>query len=122
MPGQPGPEGETMLVGFELLGQQYVAINGGADFSFTEAISLKVRCADQAEIDRVWAGLVEGGTELPCGWLKDKYGLAWQVSPAGFHQWPQGDPEAVQRFMARMLATHGKFDIAELQAAYDGTA
>lgn len=118
----PGEEESTVAVEFELLGQQFVAINGGPEFTFSEAISLEVRCKDQAEIDRVWDALVEGGHEQPCGWLKDRYGLSWQVSPENFADYTRGDPAAVKRFMEKMLSTHGKFNLAELQAAYDGSA
>ncbi|WP_067429524.1 VOC family protein [Nocardioides jensenii] len=115
-----GDDGTAMAVEFELLGQRFVGINGGPMFTFSEAISLEVRCADQAEIDRVWDALVEGGTEQPCGWLKDKFGLSWQVGPSNFTDFTTGDPEAVARFMKKMLSTQGKFNLAELQAAYDG--
>lgn len=118
---QMGEEDTAMAVEFELMGQRFVGINGGPMFTFSEAISLEVRCADQAEIDRVWDGLVEGGQEQPCGWLKDKYGLSWQVSPENLTDYTTGDPAAVARFMAKMLATDGKFNLAELRAAYDGT-
>ena len=81
----PYPEGErkgqTMTVDFVLNGQKFVALNGGPDFTFNEAISFQIPCADQAEVDRYWAALCEGGEEGPCGWLKDKFGLSWQVVP-----------------------------------------
>ncbi|NKY51504.1 VOC family protein [Nocardia vermiculata] len=121
-PGQPGKEGTTMAVEFELRGQRFVGINGGPVFHFSEAISLEVRCRDQADIDRVWDALVAGGSEQPCGWLKDKFGLSWQVTSDDWTDYLQGDPAAVARFMDKMLSTHGKFDLAELRAAYAGTA
>jgi len=121
-PDQPGPEGEVMTIDFELFGQRYTAINGGPEFPFTEAISLQVLCDDQAELDRVWAALVDGGEEGPCGWLKDRYGLSWQVTPRVIGELITGDdPAAVQRCMTVMLGTHGKFDIAALEAAYAGS-
>ncbi|GAA4984297.1 hypothetical protein GCM10025734_07000 [Kitasatospora paranensis] len=79
----PGEAGSVMTVVFELAGQEYVALNGGPLFPFTEAISLQVNCEDQAEVDRLWAALTEGGQESDCGWLKDRYGLSWQITPAG---------------------------------------
>lgn len=119
---QPGKEGTTMAVEFELRGQRFVGINGGPVFQLSEAASLEVRCKDQDDIDRVWAALVTGGIEQPCGWLKDKFGLSWQVTPEYWSEYLHGDPAAVARLMDKMLSTHGKFDLAELQAAYDGTA
>lgn len=120
-PDQPGEEGSTMVVEFEVRGQRFVGINGGPEFTFSEAVSLEVRCVDQADVDRVWAGLVEGGIEQPCGWLKDKFGLSWQVTPVAFYDWLDGDPEAVKRMMDAVMSTHGKFDVAQLEAAYHGS-
>ncbi|MBD0675985.1 VOC family protein [Streptomyces sp. CBMA156] len=78
----PGPAGSVMTVRFELAGREYVALNGGPEFHFTEAISLQVTCEDQREVDHLWAGLTaDGGEEGPCGWLKDRYGLSWQITP-----------------------------------------
>ncbi|GAA2404709.1 VOC family protein [Streptomyces glaucosporus] len=77
----PGEPGTVVTVTFELAGQQFVAINGGPEFTFTEAVSLSVDCADQAEVDELWARLTDGGEEGPCGWLKDRYGLSWQIVP-----------------------------------------
>lgn len=115
-----GPEDAVMCVEFEVRGQKLVGINGGPIFTLSEACSLEVRCADQADIDHVWAGLVEGGIEQPCGWLKDKFGLSWQVTPTDYYDWLDGDPEAVARLMKAVLSTQGKFDLAALRAAYDG--
>jgi predicted 3-demethylubiquinone-9 3-methyltransferase (glyoxalase superfamily) len=121
----PYPEGTdkagtTMVVEFELLGQRFVAINGGPHFTFNEAISLQIQCEDQAEIDYYWAKLTDGGgSEGPCGWCKDRYGLSWQVSPRGVDRFFQGDPEASARAVQAMFQMT-KLDIAELQAARDG--
>ena len=78
----PGPKGSVMTVEFELDGQRMIALNGGPHFKFTEAISLSVSCKDQKEVDHYWGKLSQGGQEAPCGWLKDRYGLSWQVNPA----------------------------------------
>lgn len=109
------------MVEFELAGQRFVGINGGPQFTFSEAVSLEVRVAGQAELDRLWAALVEGGSEQPCGWLKDKYGLSWQITPTEYYDLvTEGDAASQDRLMAAVLATHGKFDIAGLQAAARG--
>ncbi|NYG59313.1 putative 3-demethylubiquinone-9 3-methyltransferase (glyoxalase superfamily) [Nocardioides daedukensis] len=122
-PDAPSPQDVPMLVEFELFGQRFVGINGGPQFTFNEAMSLEVRVDDQAELDRVWAALVDGGSEMPCGWLKDRYGVCWQVTPAQYDELMAGDDEeAKQRLMEAVLATFGKFDIAALEAAYAGQA
>jgi predicted 3-demethylubiquinone-9 3-methyltransferase (glyoxalase superfamily) len=122
--GSAGPreEGTVMTVGFELMGQEFIALNGGPDFTFNEAISLLINCADQAEVDYYWNALTaDGGEEGPCGWLKDKYGLSWQVVPEGWEAMlTSGDTAAAQRAMDAMY-TMKKLDLAALQAAYDGT-
>ena len=118
----PGPAGTVLTVDFVLDGQEFTAINGGPQFPFTEAVSLLVNCADQAEIDRYWAALTaDGGQEVQCGWLKDKYGLSWQISPEGMDE-VLGDPssEKGQRAMKAMLGMV-KLDIAALRAAAAGT-
>src|SRR5690349_18328207 len=84
--------GAAMVVEFELLGQRFVAINGGPQFTFNEAISLQVECADQAEIDHYWDRLTDGGAEGACGWCTDRYGLSWQVTPRGVDDLYAGDP------------------------------
>lgn len=119
--GAPGPAGTVMTVAFELDGQRFVAINGGPQFPFTEAVSLQVDCADQDEVDRYWAALTaDGGEEGPCGWLKDRYGLSWQVVPAGMEEALSGDdPERSQRAFTAMLGMR-KLDLAALRAAADG--
>lgn len=116
----PRPAGMVLTVEFELDGQRLVAINGGPQFPFTEAVSLQVSCADQAEVDRFWAALGEGGSYGPCGWLKDRYGLSWQVVPVGAEElFADPDRERATRAMRAMLQM-GKLDIAELQRAADG--
>jgi predicted 3-demethylubiquinone-9 3-methyltransferase (glyoxalase superfamily) len=117
--GEAGPReaGMVLTVEFELDGQTFMAINGGPQFTFDEAISLFINCADQKEIDYYWAKLGAGGEEGQCGWLKDKYGLSWQVAPADMDAW-LGDPkdERGQRAMKAMLGMK-KIDIAALHAA-----
>jgi len=116
----PGQASSVMTVEFEVNGQQFIALNGGPQFSFTEAISLKVPCADQDEIDYYWSRLGAGGEEGQCGWLKDKYGLSWQVVPVELPALlSDPDPARAQRAMAAML-TMTKFDIAALRKASDG--
>jgi predicted 3-demethylubiquinone-9 3-methyltransferase (glyoxalase superfamily) len=116
----PGPAGTVLTVDFLLDGQEYTVINGGPQFSFDEAISLLINCADQAEIDYYWAKLSAGGEEGPCGWLKDKYGLSWQVSPGGMAEM-LNDPDRgrAERAMQAVLGMK-KIDIAALEAAADG--
>jgi predicted 3-demethylubiquinone-9 3-methyltransferase (glyoxalase superfamily) len=120
-PDTPGPEGSVMTVDLELNGQRFVALNGGPDFHFTEAVSFVVECDSQEEVDRYWDQLIEGGEPEPCGWLKDRYGLAWQIVPTALLEM-QADPDQAkaQRAMQAMLKVFGKFDIAELQAAFEG--
>jgi predicted 3-demethylubiquinone-9 3-methyltransferase (glyoxalase superfamily) len=115
----PRPEGMVMTVSFELEGQAFVALNGGPEFTFNEAISFQVSCESQEEVDDFWAKLSEGGEEGPCGWLKDRYGLSWQIVPTVLDELI-GDPdsERSQRAMKAMLGM-GKIEIAELQRAAD---
>jgi predicted 3-demethylubiquinone-9 3-methyltransferase (glyoxalase superfamily) len=119
--GEAGPReaGMVLTVEFVLDGQDFIAINGGPQFSFSEAISLLVNCADQEEVDYYWSKLGEGGEEGPCGWLKDRYGLSWQVCPAGMGEL-LNDPDQArgQRAMKAMLRMK-KIDIAALHAAAD---
>ncbi|MFJ6748110.1 MULTISPECIES: VOC family protein [unclassified Streptomyces] len=116
----PDSAGQVLTVEFELDGQGYLALNGGPQFTFSEAVSLMIECADQDEIDYYWAKLSEGGEEGPCGWLKDKYGLSWQVAPGGMAEM-LNDPDQ-SRAARAMTAMFGmkKIDIAALQAAADG--
>ncbi|MGW9041156.1 VOC family protein [Streptomyces lydicus] len=116
----PGESGSVLTVEFELDGQPYLALNGGPQFTFSEAISLLIECADQEEIDYYWSKLTEGGGEEgPCGWLKDKYGLSWQVAPGGMAEL-LNDPDR-DRAARAMKAIFGmkKIDIAALMAATD---
>jgi predicted 3-demethylubiquinone-9 3-methyltransferase (glyoxalase superfamily) len=116
----PGPAGAVLTVGFELDGRPFTALNGGPEFSFTEAVSLQIDCADQAEADRYWAALTaDGGEESMCGWLKDKYGLSWQVVPRRLQELiSDPDPGRARRAMEKML-TMRRIDIAEVEAAAD---
>lgn len=119
--GEAGPReaGTVLTVDFVLDGQEYTAINGGPDFTFNEAVSLLINCADQEEVDYYWKKLAEGGEEGPCGWLKDKYGLSWQVVPAVLEKLLEDeDPARAQRAMAAMLGMK-KIDAAAVQAAAD---
>lgn len=117
----PRPAGEVMTVEFELDGQRFVAINGGPEFPFTEAVSFMVECADQDELDRFWSLLTaDGGSEGPCGWCKDRFGLSWQVVPAGMDALFSGpDTERASRAM-RAVFGMTKLDIAALERAADG--
>ncbi len=118
------PEGSVMVVEFELDGQRFTALNGGPLFKFNEAISLQVYCDDQKEIDYYWQRLGEGGDPKAqqCGWLKDKYGLAWQVVPAGMQEMLKDHKsERAQRAMAAVMQMK-KFDLAALKRAYEGRA
>ena len=118
----PGPEGSVMTVYFELNGQQFLALNGGPQYSFTPAVSLVVECADQAEVDYYWERLTDGGQEIACGWLQDKYGLSWQVVPTVFLEMITGpDTGKADRVTAAML-TMKRFDIAALERAAAGGA
>ena len=116
----PGPAGSVLTVEFVLDGQEFTAINGGPQFPFTEAVSLLINCADQAEVDYYWDHLTAGGEEGQCGWLKDRYGLSWQVVPAGFEEiMGDPDPAKVKRAMEAMF-TMQKIDVAALRAAAAG--
>jgi predicted 3-demethylubiquinone-9 3-methyltransferase (glyoxalase superfamily) len=116
----PGPKGSVMTVEFELDGQRVIALNGGPQFKFTEAISLSVACKTQKEVDRYWSRLLRGGEEGPCGWLKDKYGLSWQVTPTILGEMlSDPDPKKSKRVMEAMLKMR-KIDIAGLKRAYEG--
>ena len=116
----PAPAGSVLTVEFELNGQKFVALNGGPEFKFNEAISFQVFCEDQDEVDYYWSKLSEDGEENVCGWLKDKYGVSWQVIPAGLIDMiSDPDPEKAKRTTEAMLAMT-KFDIAALEKAYAG--
>jgi predicted 3-demethylubiquinone-9 3-methyltransferase (glyoxalase superfamily) len=113
----PGPAGSVMTVSFELDGQEFVGLNGGPHFTFNEAISFQVSCADQEEVDTFWSRLSEGGEEGPCGWLKDPYGVSWQIVPTRLTELlSHPDPQTSQRVMEAMLQMR-KIDIAALERA-----
>ncbi|WP_427131499.1 VOC family protein [Pseudarthrobacter sp. S9] len=119
--GGPGPVGQAITVQFEIEGRTFTALNGGPAFTFTEAVSFVIDCASQEEVDRYWSALTYGGSESQCGWLKDRYGVSWQVVPSVLGQLIGGpDPEGAQRAMQAMLGMQ-KLDIAALQQAYDGS-
>ena len=118
--GGPGKAGTVMTVDFELDGQQLVALNGGPQYTFSEAVSFVVNCETQEEVDRYWEALGEGGEKGPCGWLKDRYGVSWQVTPAILGELlSDPDPEKSQQVMAAMLQM-GKIEIDPLRRAYEG--
>jgi predicted 3-demethylubiquinone-9 3-methyltransferase (glyoxalase superfamily) len=114
----PGPKGSVMTIAFELDGQNFTALNGGPHFKFTEAISLVVNCANQEEVDYFWEKLTaDGGQEVQCGWLKDKYGLSWQVVPKILPELVQsGDPKKSERVMKALMQMK-KLDVAKLKEA-----
>jgi predicted 3-demethylubiquinone-9 3-methyltransferase (glyoxalase superfamily) len=115
----PRPAGTVMTVEFVLDGHDFIALNGGPQFTFSEAISLLIHCADQEEVDHYWDTLSEGGEQGPCGWLKDRYGLSWQVVPDRMLElFDDPDPGRAQRAIAAMLGMQ-KLDIAALEAAAD---
>ena len=118
----PRPAGDVMTVEFELDGQRFVALNGGPEFTFNEAVSFEIECQDQAEVDRYWSALTaDGGEEGPCGWVKDKFGLSWQVTPRRLNELiADPDQSRGQRAMAAMLQMK-KIDIAAVEAAADRT-
>ena len=119
-PNTPGTEGEVMTVDFSLDGRPYMGLNGGPQFTFSEAISFQIMCADQDEIDHYWTRLAEGGEHGPCGWLKDRFGVSWQVVPTRLTELiNDADPARAQRAMQAMLGM-GKLDVAELERAADG--
>jgi predicted 3-demethylubiquinone-9 3-methyltransferase (glyoxalase superfamily) len=116
----PRDAGMVMTVDFEVNGQRFTGINGGPDFKFDEAVSFAVTCETQDELDYYWEKLSEGGSEGPCGWLKDKYGLSWQVVPAGLDDlFADADPGRADRAMKAMLGM-SKLDMDELVRAADG--
>jgi len=116
----PGPDGSVMGVAFRLHGQEFIAFNGGPELHFNEAVSFFVSCADQQEVDRYWAKLSEGGEESRCGWLKDKYGLSWQIVPSEMGELlGDPDPEKATRVRDAMLQMT-KIDLKELREAYEG--
>jgi predicted 3-demethylubiquinone-9 3-methyltransferase (glyoxalase superfamily) len=116
--GGPMSEGSVLTASFTLFGQEFLGLNGGPEFKFSEAISFQIDCGDQEEVDYYWNALTEGGEESQCGWLKDKFGLSWQVIPRRLYELLQDeDPEKASRVMQAMLQMV-KIDIAELERAY----
>ena len=116
----PGPKGSVLVAEFELEGQKFVALNGGPNFKFTEAISFVVNCETQEEVDYFWEKLLEGGKESQCGWLKDKYGLSWQITPTMLPELLRDkDPEKANRVMQAMMKMI-KIDIETLKQAAEG--
>jgi predicted 3-demethylubiquinone-9 3-methyltransferase (glyoxalase superfamily) len=118
--GGPGPKGSVMVASFELDGMHFTALNGGPQFKFTEAISFYVSCESQDEVDHYWDKLSEGGQTQRCGWLKDKFGVSWQIIPSALPKL-MGDPDRAKagRVMQAMLQMK-KIEVAKLQQAYDG--
>ena len=116
----PGPAGSVMVVEFEMNGQKFIALNGGPEFTFNESISFQIPCADQDEVDYYWSRLSEGGQEVACGWLKDKYGVSWQVVPTVVTDLIS-DPDAEKATRAsKAMFSMAKLDIAAIQQAYAG--
>jgi predicted 3-demethylubiquinone-9 3-methyltransferase (glyoxalase superfamily) len=117
----PGPAGSVLVAEFELNGQRFVALNGGAQpWSFNESVSFQIPCRDQAEIDYYWDALTDGGREVACGWLKDRYGLSWQVVPEQLADWI-GDPDPRKAAeTTRAMLSMTKFDLAALERAHAG--
>ena len=117
--GGPGKPGTVMTASFELDGQEFMALNGGPEYQFTPAVSFYVNCQDQAEVDALWEKLSEGGEKGPCGWLKDRYGVSWQIIPTALGELlGDKDPLKAQRVMAAMLSM-SKIEVAELRRAYE---
>jgi predicted 3-demethylubiquinone-9 3-methyltransferase (glyoxalase superfamily) len=118
--GAPRPAGMVMTVDFELDGQRFTGINGGPDFKFDEAVSLLINCETQDEVDYYWEKLTDGGEESMCGWLKDRFGVSWQVVPSGIEElFADADAKRAERAMQAMLQMR-KLDVAALRAAADG--
>ena len=115
-----GPEGSVLTVDYTLAGQKFIALNGGPEFQFNEAISLSIDCEDQAEVDRYWDALIaDGGEPSVCGWLKDRFGVSWQVVPRRLPELLQGsDPDGARRAMEAMLQMT-KIEVAKLEEAYE---
>ena len=115
-----GPAGMVLVVEFTLGGNKFTGLNGGPQFPFTEAVSFQIACADQAEVDRLWAALSDGGSTSQCGWLKDRWGLSWQIVPTRLFQLlSDADPNRSRRAMQAMM-TMTKLNVAELERAADG--
>jgi predicted 3-demethylubiquinone-9 3-methyltransferase (glyoxalase superfamily) len=120
-PGQPLPEGTAMLTRFELDGVSFAALNGGPMFALSEAVSLVVTCDDQAEIDRLWTGLIaNGGAASMCGWCKDRFGLSWQIIPSQMAEWMASKDSAAMGRLWSVLMQMKKLNLAALDAAFRG--
>jgi predicted 3-demethylubiquinone-9 3-methyltransferase (glyoxalase superfamily) len=118
--GGPRPADMVLVVRFSLDGQEFMALNGGPEFKFSEAVSLYIHCADQAEVDHYWSVLTDGGEEVQCGWLRDRFGLSWQVVPDDMTKWINGpDPVCSARAMQAMMKMV-KIDVDALRKAYEG--
>jgi predicted 3-demethylubiquinone-9 3-methyltransferase (glyoxalase superfamily) len=115
----PRPEGMVMMVTFELDGQRFLALNGGPDFTFSEAISFQVDCESQDEVDAYWSKLSAGGEEGPCGWLKDKFGLSWQIVPSGLKDLMASPDTKKAEAATKAMLGMKKLDLAEIQRAAD---
>jgi predicted 3-demethylubiquinone-9 3-methyltransferase (glyoxalase superfamily) len=121
-PYSPRPEGTVMTVSFTLDGQDYVALNGGPEFPFTEAVSFQILCASQEEVDHYWTGLTaDGGKESQCGWLADRFGLSWQVVPTRLFELLQDPDPGRSRRATQAMLTMAKLDVAALEQAADGS-
>jgi predicted 3-demethylubiquinone-9 3-methyltransferase (glyoxalase superfamily) len=117
----PGPVGSVLMVTFSLDGVEFQALNGGPVFNFNEAISLSVDCKDQAEVDKLWNALIaDGGEESMCGWLKDKYGVSWQIVPAAINRMLLDKDSAKVARMNQAMFQMRKLDVAKLEAAFNG--
>ena len=116
----PGKAGSVMTVAFELDGQEFTALNGGPEFQFTHAVSFFINCKDQDEVDYFWEKLSEGGQEVQCGWLRDKYGLSWQIVPEGLSEVLAGDDDEGSRRAMEAMFEMKKLDTNELRRAYAG--
>lgn len=116
----PGPKGTVMTINFELDGQEFMALNGGPEFKFTEAISFVVNCKNQDEVDHYWERLSEGGQKIECGWLKDRYGLAWQVTPTILGELLTDKDAAKRERVMKAMLQMKKIDIEELKNAAEG--
>jgi predicted 3-demethylubiquinone-9 3-methyltransferase (glyoxalase superfamily) len=115
----PGPKGTVMIVTFQLAGQDFTALNGGPEFSFTPAVSFFVDCKTQQEVDELWERLSEGGEKLQCGWLRDKYGLSWQIVPSILPELLQKSDEKKSQNVMKAMLQMTKMNIRRLQQAYD---
>ena len=115
-----GPDGTVIMVDFEVEGRQFMALNGRPGFGFNEGVSLVVNCENQNEVDRYWDALVDGGEAGRCGWLKDKFGVSWQIIPTAMPEFLNGPDEAGSRRAMEAMMTMGKLDLAVLKKAYDG--